>query len=349
MGGHIVWALWRAGHEVHALLRPASAPRWSEFLARLHRVFGPPGDGPAPRPVLGDIWLPCCGISTSWSTCHRGRFGALIHCAADTRFHPVRPEDQRRSNVLGTLNALSLAEALGVPRVVHTSTVFVAGRGGAPLAEQELAEHRRFRCPYEESKARAECHARDWSRRCGVPLSILRLGAVVGTGESGSSLTFPHFYGFLRALERFLAQRLPGEQIEVSLSADARLPLVCVDGVSSAVLAVLASDDTPGCLHLCDAQSPTFGEICQTLAGGETPEPVVFSGRHRTPPRGQPFAAWLLRHAAFLSEPPQIETKATEAWLRRHGLAGPRVTLDTVERLRRWWRVETGASAGVSP
>lgn len=351
VGSHLLWRLWRGGHEVTALVRPESAGRWRSLLPRIEDLFGPiPSLARSPNTVAGDLRLPSAGVLSPWIANHRGRVDAVLHAAADTRFHPVRRGDQWQTNVQGTAHALALAEALGVQHVVHVSSLFVAGSGGRVLSEEGLDVGQSFRCPYEQSKFEAERLAQAWSARTGIPVSVMRPGIVLGTSATGATLTYPHFFGFLRALDLFAQRAVPGESLAVDLPPHARPPLVCVDDVARAIEATLDAALPPPCLHLFDPQSPALGEIAESL-GGEAAECIIrFGPQTDASPAARAVLSWLRQHRAFLAEPPQAENEMTSAWLAARGVPPPRVTAATLATQRGAWhretqRVETGAAA----
>jgi dihydroflavonol-4-reductase len=203
-GGRLLDALRARGDEVAVLVRPASV---SEALrSRASRVVeGSLGDaGAASRLVEG--------------------VDAVLHVAAVYRTAGHPDSYYREVNVVGTERLLEAAARSGVRRFVHTSTVGVHGHverppadENAPLAPGDI---------YQETKAEAEALALDFHRRRGLPVAVVRPGAIYGPGETrflklfraiargryaivGSGRTFYHpvyiddlVAGFLLALER---------------------------------------------------------------------------------------------------------------------------------------------------
>ncbi|NUP88974.1 MAG: SDR family oxidoreductase [Candidatus Sumerlaeia bacterium] len=351
VGSHLLWRLWRGGHEVTALVRPESAGRWRYLLPRIEQIFGPvPCSARGPIAVSGDLRLANAGVLSPWIAAHRGRIDAVIHTAADTRFHPVRREDQWQTNVQGTAHALALTETLGAQRVVHVSSLFVAGSGGHTLSETELEVGQAFRCPYERSKFEAERLAQAWAARTGISVTVARPGIVLGTSGTGTTLTYPHFFGFLRAIDLFAQRALPGESIAVDLPPHARPPLVCVDDVARAIEAALDAPLPPPCLHLFDPQSPTLEEIAELLRGDAAECVLHFGPQTDASPAARAVLSWLRQHRAFLAAPPQAENEMTCAWLASRGVPPPRVTAATLATQRAAWhresqRLVTGAAA----
>jgi len=149
---------------------------------------------------------------------------AVLHVAAVYRTAGHPDDYYREVNVRGTGRLLEAAARHGVRRFVHTSTVGVHGHvenppadESAPLAPGDI---------YQETKAEGEALAFDYHRRRGVPVSVVRPGAIYGPGETrllklfraiargryaivGSGRTFYHpvyiddlVKGYLLALDR---------------------------------------------------------------------------------------------------------------------------------------------------
>ncbi len=149
---------------------------------------------------------------------------AVLHVAAVYRTAGHPDVYYREVNVRGTERLLEAAAAAGVGRFVHTSTVGVHGHverppadETAPLAPGDI---------YQATKAEAETLALDFHRKRGLPVVVVRPGAIYGPGETrllklfraiargryavvGSGRAFYHpvyiddlVAGFLLALER---------------------------------------------------------------------------------------------------------------------------------------------------
>jgi nucleoside-diphosphate-sugar epimerase len=149
---------------------------------------------------------------------------AVLHVAAVYRTAGHPDSWYREVNVLGSERLLEAAARHGVRRFVHTSTVGVHGHvehppadETAPLAPGDV---------YQATKAEAETLAFEYHRKRGVPVAVVRPGAIYGPGETrllklfraiargryavvGSGRTFYHpvyiddlVAGFLLALDR---------------------------------------------------------------------------------------------------------------------------------------------------
>lgn len=203
-GSHLLRVLLGAGHEVAALVRRGAAlPRGDASGARL--VEGDLADRAALRALV------------------EGR-DVVMHVAAVYRTAGHPDSYYRDVNVGGTERLLELAAEFGVSRFVHTSTVGVHGHVARAPAD-ELSPFNPGDI-YQATKAEAETLAWEYHRRRGVPLCVVRPGAIYGPGERrllklfraiargryaivGSGETFYHpvyiddlIQGFLLALER---------------------------------------------------------------------------------------------------------------------------------------------------
>jgi nucleoside-diphosphate-sugar epimerase len=203
-GGHLVHALRQRGDEVRALVRQASV---SERLRASGAAL-----------VLGDLADDGAIARLVDGT------DAVMHVAAVYRTAGHPDSYYREVNVGGTARLLESAARAGVRRFVHTSTVGVHGDVKEPPAD-EMAPI----APgdiYQRTKAEAEVLALDFHRRRGLPVAVVRPGAIYGPGEtrllklfraiargryaivgSGRSLYHPVYIddlvqGFLLALDR---------------------------------------------------------------------------------------------------------------------------------------------------
>jgi nucleoside-diphosphate-sugar epimerase len=161
-GGHVLAALRARNHEVTALVRSAAdAERIAAGGTRV--VRGALTDAGAVRElVLGSE--------------------AVIHIAAVYRTAGHPDSYYRDVNVGGTARLLDAACAAGVRRFVHTSTVGVHGDvrtvpadEASPFAPGDI---------YQVTKAEAETLALQAHRERGLPVVVLRPGAIYGPGET---------------------------------------------------------------------------------------------------------------------------------------------------------------------
>lgn len=203
-GGRLLQALRRRGDEVMALVRPSSTT--AELRASGARlVEGDLAGEPALERLVDGA-------------------DAVVHVAAVYRTAGHPDSYYREVNVNGTARLLEAAARARVRRFVHTSTVGVHGDvtqppadETAPLAPGDI---------YQATKAEAEVLALRFHRERGLPVAVVRPGAIYGPGETrllklfraiargryavvGSGRTFYHpvfiddlVDGFLLALDR---------------------------------------------------------------------------------------------------------------------------------------------------
>jgi dihydroflavonol-4-reductase len=157
IGWHVARLLAERGHKVRALVRPASRVPDLD----VEQIGGDLRDSASlERAVAG------CGL--------------VFHVAADYRLWSKKPADLYRSNVDGTRNMLSAAQAAGAERFVYTSTVGCIGvpAGGIgdetlPLSVDEMAG------AYKRSKFMAEQCALEFAR-AGFPVVVVNPTAPMG-------------------------------------------------------------------------------------------------------------------------------------------------------------------------
>lgn len=203
-GGRLLSSLLARGDAVSALVRPASVT--DALRSSGARLV--PGDLASPEAV---------GQLVEGAD-------AVLHVAAVYRTAGHPDSYYREVNVGGTERLLEAAARQGVRRFVHTSTVGVHGHvlnppadEDAPIAPGDI---------YQQTKAEGEALAFSYQRARGVPVTVVRPGAIYGPGETrllklfraiargryavvGSGRTFYHpvyiddlVAGYVLALER---------------------------------------------------------------------------------------------------------------------------------------------------
>jgi len=203
-GGRLLAALRDRGDEVAVLVRPKSLSEAVKVRASAV-IEGDLSDERAVDRLVADA-------------------DAVLHVAAVYRTAGHPDSWYREVNVLGSQRLLEAAARHGVRRFVHTSTVGVHGHvehppadETAPLAPGDI---------YQATKAEAETLAFEYHRKRGVPVAVVRPGAIYGPGETrllklfraiargryavvGSGRSFYHpvyiddlVLGFLLALDR---------------------------------------------------------------------------------------------------------------------------------------------------
>jgi dihydroflavonol-4-reductase len=202
-GGRLLDALLDRGHEVSILVRDtARAPTRA-------------GEASVVQGSLADA----AALASLVKGAH-----AVVHLAAVYRTAGHPDAYYREVNVSGTGRLLEASARQGVQRFVHTSTVGVHGHVARPPADE--ASPLAPGDIYQRTKAEAETTALSFGRARGLPVVVVRPGAIYGPGETrllklfraiargryavvGSGRPFYHpvyiddlIEGFLLALER---------------------------------------------------------------------------------------------------------------------------------------------------
>jgi nucleoside-diphosphate-sugar epimerase len=161
-GGRLLAALRARGDEVRALVRQHSlTPTLQATGATL--IEGDLGDDAAVARLVESA-------------------DALLHVAAVYRTAGHPDDYYREVNVRGTERLLEVAARAGLRRFVHTSTVGVHGHVAQPPADEQAPI-----APgdiYQATKAEGEALALDFGARRGLPVAVVRPGAIYGPGET---------------------------------------------------------------------------------------------------------------------------------------------------------------------
>ena len=176
IGSHLVDLLVRNGHRVRALVyyNAFDSRGWLDSLE------------PAVRADLdvfaGDVRDPH-GVGHAMQGCE-----AVMHLAAliGIPYSYHAPDNYVDTNVKGTLNVLQAARALGIGRVIHTSTSEVYGTAqSVPIAE----EHRIHpQSPYAATKAAADQLALSFHASFALPVTVLRPFNTYGPRQSARAV-----------------------------------------------------------------------------------------------------------------------------------------------------------------
>jgi len=176
IGSHLAELLVKSGHRVRALVYYNSFDSWG-WLDHVD-----PAVRSALEVVMGDVRDPH-GVRHAMEGCE-----AVMHLAAliGIPYSYHAPDNYVDTNIKGTLNVLQAARALGVGRVVHTSTSEVYGTAQAvPITE----EHRIHpQSPYAATKAAADQLALSFHASFGTPVTVLRPFNTYGPRQSARAV-----------------------------------------------------------------------------------------------------------------------------------------------------------------
>lgn len=172
IGSHLVPILVKRGHQVVCLVRdPQKAGRLAQ---------------PGVELAAGDV--------TQRETMRGPMQGAdvVIHLAG---WYAIGNHDKARMqaiNVDGARNTLELAAELGVPKIIHTSTVGVFGNTHGKIADETYRVGKEeMASEYERTKWAAHYEVAVPLQQRGAPLIITQPGGVTGAGD-----TSPHVQTF---------------------------------------------------------------------------------------------------------------------------------------------------------
>ena len=198
---------WDTDAEVALLVRPKGARSAGARVERLLEQMFPGAPSSASmasrvRVFEGELETDRLGLSDAQFNDLASSITSIFHFAADVRFD-LPLEDARELQVHGTGRALGLARVAArrghLERFHHIST-FAAGRieGASWIPEAPPVLDRGFRNTYEQSKAEAEALVLESARE--VPVTIHRVGIVLGDSRTGWTSKFDTFYMLIRLL-----------------------------------------------------------------------------------------------------------------------------------------------------
>lgn len=188
-----------------------------------------------------------------------GLSGEEINSLSDTITHVYHlgavweyglPRGQYESvTVQGARNLLAFAkECRALSRLFFFSSIHVSGRRRGVIMEEEFEHRAGFKNQMEACHYEAERDARK-ALAAGLPVTIFRLGNIVGDSATGEIMAFQGAYRFveiLLTLDRNLPLFIPGP-------CEGPINLTPVDYVVSATLLLGGRDEPPGQVyHLTD-------------------------------------------------------------------------------------------------
>ena len=230
IGLRLVQGLIKRGYEVVCLVRePAKAKALASGGVRL---------------VRGDITS-----KDSMRAAMRGA-DAVFHLAG---WYAIGARDTARMhaiNVDGARNTLELAAELGVPKILHTSTVGVFGNTHGMLADESYrAIREEMSSTYELTKWLAHYEVAEALQNRGAPLIILQPGFATGIGDEG-----PHMLAF-----EMFAQRMP-----VMLGARSGLTLAHAEDIAEGHILAFEKGRT-GESYILAGEAMTYKQLFENL------------------------------------------------------------------------------------
>lgn len=212
-------------------------------------------------PLEGDVSFMDLGLPSEQYRLLVDEVTEIQHLAC--RYHPQGSASLlRRVNVNGTREVLELASQCQLlTRMVHWSTVQVSGNREGVVLEDELECGQRFHSAWEQTRFEAERLVRRAARK--LPVTVLRLGVVVGDSDSGE---LGYYEGPHRLVASFVQARreqpvlLPG-------TGNAPVHLVPVDFVVRAACHLSTDKSAVGkTFHLVDPSPLPANAVFQIIA-----------------------------------------------------------------------------------
>jgi len=218
---------------VHCLVRASSVSEGKRRLLEAQAKYGLSHASAGSRiiAVPGDLEQPRLGLDDAGYESLATAVDTIFHSGAAVNF--IRPYPTLRpANILGTREILALAAHRRTKHLHHLSTIAVlagAPLRGKPVLFEEPLDPRPDGLPnsYAQSKWAAERMAQEAARQ-GLPVTIHRLGQVVGHSVSGVAQTGDFVAHFLDACV----------QTGSTLRSDTAIDLVPVDYVVQAIVTI---------------------------------------------------------------------------------------------------------------
>jgi len=257
----------------------------------------------------------------------KGRYQGMLHMAGlyDLR---AKHEDLMRTNVLGTHQALTIANKANIPAFVNISTVAVTINLNKHMAlADDIDAFAAYPDSYSRSKALAESQVRLWSQTPHRRLN-LRLGALVANQNGDSILRVDGPYHFMPILKRLkpLLRNWPGPLL-LPRSFKNALPILPVDIAAEAIVHLTqihlrdidASAPSYQSLHLAPDQGPTGKDLIESLFRFNNHKMSVQISRNLPAAPFLWFGKHLLRlpeaELVYLTQFPRLDTTDTNAAL----------------------------------
>jgi thioester reductase-like protein len=265
IGRHLVERLLDREGDIYVLVREGS----EEKLERLRAIADDRAD--RIKPVTGDISQPGLGLSDEDKQALQG-VDHFFHLAAIYDMTADDEERNRRLNVLGTQNAVDLANELGAKRFQYASSIAVAGEHDDVFTEDDFDVGQKLTHPYHQTKFEAEKLVR---QRATVPWRVYRPAIVVGDSRTGEMDKIDGPYYFFKAIQKVrhaLPQWFPLVGLEVG-----RTNIVPVDYVAAAMDHIAHQDGLDGrAFHLVNPKMQKVGDVMNTFASaGHAPHMVM--------------------------------------------------------------------------
>ena len=245
IGRRLVQQLLQRDGDIHVLVRQQS-------VGKVGAMFG----DDRVKPVVGDLTEPLLGVDPKSLTGidHFFHLAALYDMTATA-------EDNERTNVLGTRNAVELANALG-GTLHHVSSVAVAGEHKGLFREDHFDEGQKLPTAYHRTKYDAEAIVRKDST---VPWRVYRPAVVVGDSRTGEMDKIDGPYYFFTAIKK--VRHLLPEWVPLIGPEFGYTNIVPVDFVAAALDHIAHQPGLDGqAFHLTDPRGQRVGDVLNAFA-----------------------------------------------------------------------------------
>ncbi len=265
IGRHLVERLLGREGDIYVLVREGSEDK----LERLQTAAGDQAD--RLKPVTGDISQPGLGLSEEDKQALKG-VDHFFHLAAIYDITADDEERNRRLNVLGTQNAVDLANELEAKRFHFASSIAVAGEHDGLFTEDDFDVEQKLTHPYHQTKFEAEKLVRQQAK---VPWRVYRPAIVVGDSRTGEMDKIDGPYYFFKAIQKVrhaVPEWFPLVGLEVG-----RTNIVPVDYVAAAMDHIAHEDGLDSrAFHLVNPKMQKVGDVMNTFASaGHAPHMVL--------------------------------------------------------------------------
>jgi NAD(P)-dependent dehydrogenase (short-subunit alcohol dehydrogenase family) len=245
IGKRLVAQLLQRQGDIHVLVREQSVGK-VQALWNDARV----------KPVVGDLAEPLLGVDPKSlkGIDHFFHLAALYDMTASA-------EDNERTNVLGTRNAVALANALGAT-LHHVSSVAVAGELKGLFREDHFDEGQKLPSAYHRTKYDSEAIVRKDST---VPWRVYRPAVVVGDSRTGEMDKIDGPYYFFTAIKK--VRHLLPEWVPLIGPEFGYTNIVPVDFVAQALDHIAHQPGLDGqAFHLTNPRGQRVGEVLNAFA-----------------------------------------------------------------------------------
>ena len=247
--------------DIYVLTRAGSKDKFEALQER----FGESSDRLIP--IEGDLREPLLGINEATIADLKGNIKHFLHFAAIYDI-AASAEQQTKTNIEGTRNAVQLAEAVEAGCFQHVSSIAAGGLYQGTFREDMFEEAEELDHPYFSTKHDSEGIVRN---ECKIPWRVYRPAMVVGHSQTGEIDKIDGAYYFFKSLQK-LRKVLPPWFPLVGIEGG-KFNVVPVDYVVDAMDHIVHQDDIDGrCFHLTDPDHHSMGQLMNIFAeAGHTP------------------------------------------------------------------------------